>query len=91
MNDTLLGATTSVVQYDGSGVFQPNRPANTIPTGPVVVAAPADGGGASSGANSSETVDPNLGAEEANNTGTKNLLMYAGAALLLYFFVFKKK
>jgi hypothetical protein len=74
-NDTLLGQTDSVSQYDGSGVFNPNTPnadfdPNYIPT---------------------ESNTESESEDSSSKSSTSPLLMYAGAALLLYFFVFKKK
>ena len=74
-NNTLLGATDTSTQYDGSGVFNPNSPTSD--------SAPAS--------SSLPDVSENDPSEQKPTESKNNLLMYAGAALLLYFFVFKKK
>lgn len=74
-NNTLLGATDTTANYDGSGVFNPNSPTS-------------DSAPASSSLPDVEENDPS---EQKPEESKNNLLMYAGAALLLYFFVFKKK
>jgi ABC-type Na+ efflux pump permease subunit len=78
-NDIFLGQTDSVSQYDGSGVFKPTygdeKPADYSYDKP------------------EETeilVEPEE-SKKPEESSTGPLLMYAGAALLLYFFVFKKK
>jgi hypothetical protein len=77
MNDTLLGATDSVQQYDGSGVFNPNTPTSDVDTS------------SSRAPEATETEDSSEKPEDtSSNSG---LLLYAGAALLLYYFFFKKK
>jgi hypothetical protein len=75
-NNTLLGATDSTQQYDGSGVFNPNSPTGDVDTSSSSAPTPSE-----TEADSSE--------KPAENTS--GLLMYAGAALLLYYFFFKKK
>ena len=75
-NNVLLGATDSVVTYDGSGVFNPNTPTSD--------SAPAS----SSLPEPVETDSSEEKPTESNNTG---LLLYAGIALAAYFFFFKKK
>lgn len=74
-NNTLLGATDSVVTYDGSGVFS-----STTPTGDIDTSS-------STAPDATETED----SSEKPAENTSGLLMYAGAALLLYYFFFKKK
>jgi hypothetical protein len=74
-NNTLLGATTSNVQADSTGVFNTNTPGadndpNFVPA---------------------ETDDSSQDSSEKPVDNTSNLLMYGGAALLLYYFFFKKK
>jgi hypothetical protein len=78
-NDTLLGQTETQDSYDGSGVFNPS---GTPPESSKVVLSESSNDSGNGNGNGE-------GGEE--ETGNKNLLMYAGAALLLYFFVFKKK
>ncbi len=76
-NNTLLGATgDSTQQYDGSGVFNPNTPTSDVDTSSSYAPTPSENAPDSS---------------EKPTESKNNLLMYAGAALLLYFFVFKKK
>ena len=75
-NNTLLGATDSTQQYDGSGVFNPNSPTSDVDT-------------SSSYAPEVSENAPESSEKPAENTS--GLLMYAGAALLLYYFFFKKK
>jgi hypothetical protein len=74
-NNTLLGATTSTVSADSTGVFNTNTPG--ADNDPNYVPAETDN---SSQDSSEKPVD-----------NTSNLLMYGGAALLLYYFFFKKK
>jgi hypothetical protein len=76
-NNTLLGATDSVQQYDGSGVFNPNTPTSDVD--PNYNPAP-------------EATETEEASEKPGDTSSNSgLLLYAGAALLLYFFVFKNK
>ena len=75
-NTVLLGATEVSTQYDGSGVFNPNTPTSD--------SAPAS----SSLPEVSETDSSEQKPTESNNTG---ILLYAGIALVAYFFFFKKK
>ena len=82
MNNTLLGATDSVQQYDGSGVFNPNTPTSDVD--PNYNPAPTP----------TETKDEVFVEElekPEDTSSNSGLLLYAGAALLLYFFVFKNK
>ena len=76
MNNTLLGATDSVVTYDNSGVFSNTTPTSDVD--PSYNPAPE----------ATETEEASENPETSSNSG---ILLYAGAALLLYFFVFKKK
>lgn len=76
-NNTLLGATGDpVVTYDGSGVFNTNTPNSD--------AAPAS----SSLPDATETDQSETKPEESKTSG---ILMYAGIALIAYYFFFKKK
>ena len=77
-NNTLLGATEVVAQYDGSGVFNPNPPNSDV--SPVEILVEPE-----------ESKKPDESVEENTGTSTNTLLMYGGAALLLYYFFFKKK
>jgi len=80
-NNVLLGATDSVVTYDGSGIFQPQygdeKPADFVYNKP----------------EESETlVEPEESKKPEESTGnTTGLLLYAGIALAAYFLFFKKK
>ena len=77
-NNTLLGATGDpVVSYDGSGVFNPNTPTSDSAPASSSLPEPTE----------SDTAEPKP-AETSNNSG---ILLYAGIALVAYFFFFKKK
>ena len=80
-NNVLLGATDSVVTYDGSGVFKTTYGDEK----------PAD----YSYDKQEETeilVEPEESRKpEESNSNTTGLLLYAGLALAAYFFFFKKK
>ena len=80
-NNVLLGATDSVVTYDGSGVFKPTygdeKPADYSydkPEETEILIEPE------------ESRKP-----EESSSNTTGLLLYAGLALAAYFFFFKKK
>ena len=80
-NNVLLGATDSVVTYDGSGIFNPQygdeKPAESVYNKPE---------------ESEVLVDPKESKKpEESNSNTSGLLLYAGLALAAYFFFFKKK
>jgi len=76
-NNTLLGATDSVVTYDGSGVFNPNTPTSDSAPASSSLPTPTE----SDTAESKPT-------ETSSNSG---ILLYAGLALAAYFFFFKGK
>ena len=80
-NNVLLGATDSVVQYDGSGVFNPTygdeKPADQVYEKP---------------AETDILVNPDESKKpEENSSNTTGLLLYGALALAAYFFFFKKK
>ena len=75
MENNVLLGATETESNDGSGVFNPNTP--NADFDPSFVPAESN--------TESESED------SSSKNSTSPLLMYAGAALLLYFFVFKKK
>ena len=76
-NNVLLGATDSVATYDGSGVFNPNTPnADADPN--YVPAESNDGANDTTG-------------DLTSSSKNSGILLYAGIALVAYFFFFKKK
>lgn len=76
-NNVLLGATDSVVTYDGSGVFNPNTPTSDSAPASSSLPTPTE----------SDTAEPKP-TETSSNSG---ILLYAGLALAAYFLFFKKK
>ena len=81
-NNVLLGATETVVQYDGSGVFNPS---STAPETSKVVTA-------SSTLPAAEEAPASSPMPTDNTTAPKTgLLLYGALALAAYFFFFKKK
>lgn len=83
-NNTLLGQTREFDVVDTSGVFQPNRK-------PVVTSGRSDIVSPGSEVLLPKDLDLKEEVEVTETNNTNNLLMYVGAGLLLYFFVFKKK
>ena len=78
-NNTLLGATETA-QYDGSGVFNPNIPTSTSTT--------------TTTTSTTTTDEPTSGPADNTSdqpTESNNFLLYAGIALVAYFFFFKSK
>lgn len=83
MKDVFLGAITDeVVQYDGSGVVQPQssrRPPDVSVTDP----------------NTGDVItpnDPNQDREDApEDTTSNNWIMYLGVGIMAYVLLFKKK
>ena len=74
-NNTLLGATDSVVTYDGSGIYNPVPASDAAPASSTLPAA-------------SET---DASSEKPADSKTSGILLYAGLALAAYFFFFKGK
>ena len=75
-NNTLLGATGDpVVSYDGSGIYNPVPASDSAPASSTLPAA-------------SET---DASSEKPADSKTSGILMYAGIALIAYYFIFKKK
>ena len=81
-NNVLLGATAdSVVTYDGSGVFKPTYGDEAAPDTSYVKPAESD-----------VVVIPDESVKPDESASPKSgLLLYAGIALVAYFFFFKKK
>lgn len=80
-NNVLLGATDSVVTYDGSGIFKPTYGDEAAPD--TSYTKPEE---------SEVLVDPQESKKPEESTGNNSgLLLYAGLALAAYFFFFKKK
>ena len=80
-NNVLLGATDSVVTYDGSGVFKPTYGDEAAPDTSYVKPAESD-----------VVVIPDESVKPDESASPKSgLLLYAGIALVAYFFFFKKK
>ena len=75
-NNVLLGATDSVVTYDGSGVFNPNTP--TSDSAPASSSLP-------------EPTETDSSEQKPTTGSNSGILLYAGLALAAYFFFFKKK
>jgi hypothetical protein len=79
MDDIFLGGINDeIVQYDGSGVVQPQsskRPGDTSVTDP----------------NTGEVITPDQGEEEAPEESSNNWIMYLGVGIMAYVLLFKKK
>ena len=79
MDDIFLGGINDeIVQYDGSGVVQPQsskRPGDTSVTDP----------------NTGEVITPDQGEEEAPEESSNNWIMYLGIGIMAYVLLFKKK
>jgi hypothetical protein len=76
-NNVLLGATDSVVTYDGSGVFNPNTPTSDSAPASSSLPTPTE----------SDTAET----KPTETSSKSGILLYAGLALAAYFFFFKKK
>jgi len=79
-DNILLGATEVVSQYDGSGVFNPNIPTSTSTTTTTTSTTTTDEPTSRPADNTSD-----------QPTESNNFMLYAGIALVAYFFFFKSK
>ena len=79
MDDIFLGGINDeIVQYDGSGVVQPQsskRPDDVSVTDQ----------------NTGEVITPDQGEEEAPEESSNNWIMYLGVGIMAYVLLFKKK
>jgi hypothetical protein len=79
MDDIFLGGINDeVVQYDNTGVVQPQssrRPDDVSVTDP----------------NTGEVITPDQGGEEAPEQSSNNWIMYLGVGIMAYVLLFKKK